>query len=88
MKTPAERTAEYPEIRNEVWKIFEKWGYYPQEMAGPLSNMIVELCVVTSDKPMMDINRICKSMTADVRDIHKSIMEDMKKSAEKSQSDL
>ncbi|MFA6805023.1 MAG: hypothetical protein WCQ23_05745 [Candidatus Methanomethylophilaceae archaeon] len=69
MKTPQQRIEEYEDIRNQIWSIFEKKGYYPQEMAGPLSNMIVELCVVTSDKPLMDINRICKTMTSDVRDM-------------------
>ena len=83
MKSPAERAADYPYIRNEIWGIFEKKGYLPQEMAGPLSNMLVELCVLTSDKPMMDIYRMCKAMTSDVREMHKSIMEDKKNAADK-----
>lgn len=77
MKTPAERASEYPIIRDEIWKIFESKGYYPKEIAGPLSNMLVELCILTSDKPMMDINRICKAMTADVRELQKSLKEEV-----------
>lgn len=45
-------------------------------MAGPLSNMIVELCVITSDKPLMDINTICKTMTSDVKNMLKMVKEE------------
>jgi len=75
MKTPQQRMEEYEDIRNEVWKIFESRGYYPQEMAGPLINMIVELCVITSDKPLMDINTICKTMNNDVKNMLKMVKE-------------
>lgn len=78
MKSPAERAADYPLIRNEIWGIFEKRGYYPQEMAGPLSNMLVELCILTSDKPLMDINRMCKAMTSDVKEMHRNMIEEKK----------
>ncbi|UAL07391.1 MAG: hypothetical protein KRP56_06060 [Candidatus Methanogranum gryphiswaldense] len=76
MKTPQQRMEEYGDIRNDIWKIFESKGYYPQEMAGPLSNMIVELCVITSDKPLMDINTICKTMTSDVKNMLKMVKEE------------
>jgi hypothetical protein len=75
MKSLEERTADFDEIRTDIWKIFEAKGYYPQEMAGPLSNMIVELCVLISEKPLMDINIICKNMTADVKNVIRSKQE-------------
>ncbi len=76
MKTPQQRMEEYEGIRDEIWTIFRDKGYYPHEIVGPLSNMIVELCFLTSDKPLMDINRVCRSMTADVKDLVRSRKDD------------
>ncbi len=76
---------EYADIRASIWKIFEDRGYYPQEMAGPLINMIVELCVITSDKPMKDINVVCKTMTSDVRNMVKAMKSDSDSDEHKSE---
>lgn len=67
---------EYGEIRDEIWNLFKERGYYPQEIVGPLSNIIVELCVITSNRPLMDINRVCRTMTADVKNMVKSMKDD------------
>ncbi|NLU46067.1 MAG: hypothetical protein GXX87_03900 [Euryarchaeota archaeon] len=76
LKTPQQRMEEYGEIRDEIWNLFKERGYYPQEIVGPLSNIIVELCVITSNRPLMDINRVCRTMTADVKNMVKSMKDD------------
>jgi hypothetical protein len=71
MKTETDKTEDFPKIMDEILEVIEKNGYQPEDTAGFLLEIVIQMTAALSKAPLKDANEFAKTITAEIKELVK-----------------